>query len=207
MYFFFIFLAIFAIIGINLILDFSFITALNLLISFAIVLLPSLPLAILIRFMPKSWFDYNKRIYHVTEFEKNFLVKLGIRKWKDKIPDLGNTVKFKKDKLDSSKNIDYLKRFITETCYAEILHIFCIIFAFLSLIFVPKQMLLTMALPVAIIYSLINVPSILIQRYNRPRLIKQLTRLERNKVVLSSQNLEQSESENNEVDSFGQQNI
>lgn len=184
MYLFFVFFCIISIIVINLVLNFSGLTALWLLVSFACVLLPSLFVAIIIRLLPKNWFDYNKKIYHVSEQEKNFLVKLGVRKWKDKIPDLGATVKFKKNELVDSKNIEYLKKFIQETCYGEILHIFCIISALLSLLFFPRNIFLTMALPIAIIYSLINIPSILIQRYNRPRLIKQLKRLERNRIVL-----------------------
>lgn len=192
MYLFFVFFCIISIIIINLVLNFSGLTALWLLVSFASVLLPSLFVAIIIRLLPKSWFDYNKKIYHVSEKEKNFLVKLGVRKWKDKVPDLGATVKFKKNELVDSKNIEYLKKFIQETCYGEMLHIFCIMSALLSLLFFPRNIFLTMALPIAIIYSMINVPSILIQRYNRPRLIKQLKRLERNRIVLDETQLEES---------------
>lgn len=185
MYFAFVIFCVLCVIVANLIIDFSFLTATNLLISFAMVLLPSLFVAIVIRLLPKSWFDFNNRIYFVSEKEKNFLVKIGIRKWKDKIPDLGNTVKFKKSKLVDSKNTDYLKKFITETCYGEILHIFCILSALLSLFFVPRAFVFKMALPIALIYSFLNIPSILIQRYNRPRLVKQLARLERNDCLSS----------------------
>ena len=190
MYLFFVFFCIISIIAINLILNFSSLTVLWLFISFASVLLPSLFVAIIIRLLPQSWFDYNKKVYHVSEKEKNFLVKLGVRKWKNKIPDLGSTVNFKKNELKNSKNTEYLKKFIQETCYGEMLHIFCIISALVSLLFVSRNIFLTMALPIAIIYSMINIPSILIQRYNRPRLIKQLKRLERNRIVLDETKLE-----------------
>lgn len=190
MYFAFVIFCILCVIVLNLIFNFALTTLLNLLISFAIVLLPSFFVAVVIRILPKSWFDYNNKIYYVSEKEKNMLVKLGIRSWKDKIPDLGNTVKFKKAKLEDSKNIEYLKKFIQETCYGEMVHKYCILSALLSLFFVPRYLLLPMALPIAIVYSCLNIPSILIQRYNRPRLIKQLTRLERSNRTVNNEEKE-----------------
>lgn len=200
MYFVFVIFCVLSVIVVNLVVNFSLTTALNLLISFAFVLLPSLFVAIAIRLLPKSWFDYNKKIYKVSEKEKNFLVKIGIRKWKDKIPELGGTAGFKKDTLSDGNNVTYLKKFITETIYGEVLHICCIIFALLSLLFVPKAIVFSMALPIAIIYSLLNIPSILIQRYNRPRLIKQLTRLERNQKNNIDLTLQENISENEEIE-------
>lgn len=199
MYFCFVILCVILVIALNLIVNFSFATALDLILAFMIVLLPSLFVAIIIRLLPKSWFDYNKIIYHVSEKEKNFLVKIGIRRWKDKIPDLGGIVHFKKSNLVDSQNPKYLKKFITETCYGEMLHIFCIISAFLSLLFVPNQLLLSKALPIALIYSFLNIPSILIQRYNRPRLLKQLKRLERQKTIFAESFQEQKECEQEET--------
>lgn len=199
MYFCFVIFCVLLIISLNMIFAFSINTAVELLYSFAMVLLPSLFVAVVIRILPKSWFDYNKKRYLVSEKEKNLLVKIGIRKWKDKIPELGGTVKFKKDTLTDTGNILYLKRFILETCYGETLHKFCIVSALLSLLFVPRNLILKMALPVAIIYSLINIPSILIQRYNRPRLIKQLTRLERRYAEITKNELIDNTTEDGEI--------
>lgn len=200
MYFVFVIFCVLTVIVVNLAFNFSLATAFNLLISFAFVLLPSLFPAIIIRLLPKDWFDYNNNIYKVSEKEKNFLVKIGIRNWKDKIPELGGTAGFKKDSLANGNDILYLKKFISETVYGEVLHICCIIFALLSLLFVPRHLVLTMALPIAIIYSFLNIPSILIQRYNRPRLIKQLTRLERNQKNQTDLTLQESDNRNEEIE-------
>lgn len=184
MYFGILFFCIFSIVVLNLAFNFAWITALYILIGFALVLLPSLFIAIIIRFLPKKWFDPDRKIYQVGDKERQFLLKIGIKKWKDKIPEMGQTVNFKKDKLQDANNAEYIQKFLVETCYAESLHISCLIFALLfaplSLIFIPSLYFWTVALPVACVYSIYNIPSILIQRYNRPRLKVQLKRLTKN---------------------------
>lgn len=184
MYFGILFFCIFTIIVLNLVFNFAWLTALYILIGFACVLLPSLFVAIIIRMLPREWFNPNRKIYQVGDKERQFLLKIGIKKWKDKIPEMGQTVNFKKDKLQDANNAEYIQKFLVETCYAESLHISCavlaIIFAFISLLFMPNLFVWTVSLPVAIVYSIYNIPSILIQRYNRPRLKVQLKRLTKN---------------------------
>ncbi len=184
MYFGILFFCIFTIIVLNLVFNFAWLTALYILIGFACVLLPSLFVAIIIRMLPRKWFNPDRKIYQVEDKERQFLLKIGIKKWKDKIPEMGQTVNFKKDKLQDANNAEYIQKFLVETCYAESLHISCavlaIIFAFISLLFMPNLFVWTVSLPVAIVYSTYNIPSILIQRYNRPRLKVQLKRLTKN---------------------------
>ncbi len=184
MYFGILFFCIFTIIVLNLVFNFAWLTALYILIGFACVLLPSLFVAIIIRMLPRKWFNPDREIYQVGDKERQFLLKIGIKKWKDKIPEMGQTVNFKKDKLQDANNAEYIQKFLVETCYAESLHISCavlaIIFAFISLLFMPNLFVWTVSLPVAIVYSVYNIPSILIQRYNRPRLKVQLKRLTKN---------------------------
>lgn len=170
MYFIILYLSIALIIGLNLIFNFAWQTLLNLLISFVIVLVPSLFCALLIRILPKSWFNSDNKVFKVGKKERNFYEKLGIKKWKDKIPELGQTANFKKNKIQYPNNPEYLKKFIQETVYGESLHFFCILTAFLSLLLVPNHLILPMTLPIAIVYSVYNLPSLVIQRYNRPRL-------------------------------------
>lgn len=184
MYFGILFFCIFTIIVLNLVFNFAWLTALYILIGFACVLLPSLFVAIIIRMLPRKWFNPDRKIYQVGDKERQFLLKIGIKKWKDKIPEMGQTVNFKKDKLQDANNAEYIQKFLVETCYAESLHISCavlaIIFAFISLLFMPNLFVWPVSLPVAIVYSIYNIPSILIQRYNRPRLKVQLKRLTKN---------------------------
>lgn len=180
LYWIFLYFNIVLICSLNLIFNFSLTTFLYLVLSFAVVLVPSLFVDIFIRILPKKWFDYNKKIFIVKDSEVNFYKKIGIRKWKDKIPEAGKTAGFSKDHLYDPNNPEYIKNFILETVYGSLLHLFCIItslsFAFFGLLW---NGFLTMTLPVAVVYSILNVPSFMIQRYNRPRLIKKLERMTR----------------------------
>lgn len=180
MYFGVLFFCIIAIIVANLVCNFAWITVLYLFIGFVIVLLPSLFVAVVIRLLPKKWFNPDNKIYYVGEKERNFLLKIGIKKWKDKIPEMGQTVNFKKDKLVDANNVEYIQKFLVETCYAESLHICCAISALVAMFFMPAGNFWNISFPIAIIYAIYNIPSILIQRYNRPRLKIQLKRLTKN---------------------------
>lgn len=159
------------IIGVNIIINTSFATILNLILSFALILVPSLFVLILVRFCPQKWFKW--KIFKVGRKEYKFYDKIKIRKWKDKIPECGGLVNFKKDKLaPNPKDKKYILKFIDETYYAEITHALMIITAFIGFLFVPKELKIPMGLPILIAYSLLNIPSILIQRHTRYRLMK-----------------------------------
>lgn len=180
MYLSVLFFCITAIIVLNLALNFAWITLLLLLTGFALVLLPSLLCAIVIRLLPKKWFNPDNKVYNVSEKERKRLLNLGTKKWKDKIPELGQLVNFKKDKLADSNNPEYVQKFLIETCYSETLHISCIVTALIAMCFMPFGCFWTISFPIAIVYSCYNIPSILIQRYNRPRLKVQLKHLTKN---------------------------
>lgn len=182
-YWIFLYFNIALIVVLNMIFNFSIYTFLWLLLSFAVVLLPSLLVAIVIRLLPKKWFDYNKKIFRVKENEINFYKKIKIRSWKDKIPEAGQTANFKKDHIYQPDNPAYIEQFILETCYGSVLHLLCIfsslLFSFLGLLWNGFWI---MTFPVAIVYSILNVPSFMIQRYNRPRLIKKLERMKQKSI-------------------------
>lgn len=92
---------------------------------------------------------------------------LGVRYWKELLPDGAGVFRegFRKRHLNEHDEF-FLKRFILETCRAEAVH--WIILAETPLFFLWNP------LPVAyfmIPFSLIiNIPCIIVQRYNRPRL-------------------------------------
>lgn len=180
-YWIFLYFNIALICSLNLAFNFTLTTFLYLILSYAVVLVPSLFVDIFIRILPKKWFDYNKKIFIVKEKEIDFYKKIGIRKWKDKIPEAGKTAGFSKAHMEDPNNPEYIKKFILETVYGSVLHLLCIVTALsFSLLGLLWNGFLTMTLPVAVVYSILNVPSFIIQRYNRPRLIKKLERMTRN---------------------------
>jgi glycosyl-4,4'-diaponeurosporenoate acyltransferase len=96
-----------------------------------------------------------------------------VRRWKDALPELSDIFK----KLFSKKRIrtfdaEYLHSYIIESCRAELTH-FCIIG--LSFLF-PLWAGFSVSLFIIYISIFLNLPFIIIQRYNRPRIQKLLAR-------------------------------
>lgn len=130
----------------------------------------------IIHALPRKWFSPYKKIYHVHRKERKIYDALRIKVWKDSIPEMGGKLcDFPKDKIDNN-DPEYLMMFLQETGYAEIIHYFM---AFSSIVnfFIfyfagfPMDQLLIIVLPLAIINFVLQIPPILIQRYNRPRLL------------------------------------
>lgn len=133
-------------------------------------------LAFLVRLFPKRLYNPDLAFYREHAFEKKLYKRLQVAKWKDKFPEKGSMVGFSKKSLKSPPDPAYVNQFITETCIGEFVHYLWAIFGFLSL---PLTFLVdgtgrymhvfaimaTLNLLVQIFFSII-------QRYNRPRLIK-----------------------------------
>src|SRR5690554_5039492 len=79
--------------------------------SFIVFLIDAV-VAFIIHKMPNKWFNPYKKIYHVFEFERNFYESIGIKKWKDRIPEMGQLCDFKKDKIVDINNNDYIFKFL-----------------------------------------------------------------------------------------------
>lgn len=120
--------------------------------------------------IPDSWYACTQRGFESQKWEKNGALwqnLFGIRNWKKFLPDGSAIVKdaYNKTHLHSI-NPDSLKKFILETKRAELTHWGLILPSFLFFIWNPPWAGFLM-----IIYALIaNIPFILTQRYNRPRL-------------------------------------
>lgn len=124
------------------------------------------------RIMPKRWIKPEKGLFRNFAFEKNGAVyeKLGIRKWHKRLPDMSRILPF----MMPAKNLsgdyeDRLPEMIRETCVAEIVHIAVSIMGLPCLWMWPGIGGVTVT---AIYILFLNLPFILIQRYNRPRLIR-----------------------------------
>lgn len=155
-----------------------------LLIAIAICGISSAIITIMTRIVPDKWFSPFRRRYKVFPKEKNIYIKLNIKKWKDRIPELGKLSGFAKNKCSEPNNPQYLFKFLTETCIAETLHLLSAIFGILVLIILPKQFFFTISLPVFLLNAFLHTMPILVQRYIRPKLMKMYQRIEK----LQSQN-------------------
>ena len=124
------------------------------------------------RLLPSKWLPSEAKIFYVGAREKRFYEKLKIRKWKDKIPEIGHFTGFRKNKLGDSKSLAYLERFLLESRYGEVGHFVSCIIGFLIVIpfpFLPAEWWV-IALLVAIVNTFLNLPSLFILRYNSYKL-------------------------------------
>lgn len=121
--------------------------------------------------LPENLFIYTKWLFKERKWEHGGTVyqKLfNIKKWKDKLPELSDIIKrnFPKKKLPSF-NVEYLKKYIVESCRSEMCHWMIVI----SVIVFSSWFNDDMENFIFILAVILNVPYIMIQRFNRPRII------------------------------------
>ncbi len=126
--------------------------------------------ALLGRLLPDGTFSQKHSIYKVPNFERKFYELIKIRKWKDKVLELGGLSGFKKNKIADPKNPDYLKIFIIESNRGIFIHFVSIFAGFLLLVVFPNSFILCISLPIAVVNALLNVLPVFVLRYNVPKL-------------------------------------
>lgn len=122
--------------------------------------------AFLIRRLPEKWFGHERRFFQVSAKEKKFYEKLKIRKWKDKVPELGQFTNFHKNKVAEPRNNVYLERYMLEAAYGEVIHLADCFLGFVIIFFYPLKYWLCFGFPVAVINLIMNILPYFILRYN-----------------------------------------
>ena len=98
-------------------------------------------------------------------------MKLGIRKWKDLIPESGKMLTgFGKREVLDMKDNAYLFKFMEETVYAEVMHLLSAVLGFL-VVFVNLKLWFLVGIPLAIFNFILQILPAMVQRYNRPKLM------------------------------------
>lgn len=127
------------------------------------------------RLLPKRWFHGDRWPYRSFAFEQEGAVyqKLGIKKWQNRIPDMSRILPMVMPaKSFQIGEEERLPRMIQETCVAELIHVVLQVLG-LACIRIWQG---AGGIVVAVLYWIGNIPFILVQRYNRPRLIKILNK-------------------------------
>jgi len=130
------------------------------------------------RIIPKKWFTWNSFPWRPLSFEKDgkLFEKLKVKQWQNKVPDMSKI--FRKlmpaKSMKSVRNAEQLKIMLRETCVAEFIHWWMC----LSCLHCLRIFEGVGGVIVCILYLLGNLPFIIIQRYNRPRLNRLLSRFE-----------------------------
>lgn len=137
--------------------------------STALVILIDTFFAIFIGILPKKMFNANRKIFIVSKKEQIFYEKLSIRKWKDKIWELGGLGGFSKSKIKDPQNPKYYERFIIESNRGVVEHLLGAFFGFLICLEISKHMF-SIAIPIAVINLVLNILPTMVLRYNMPKL-------------------------------------
>lgn len=116
------------------------------------------------RVLPMSWFSPGKKIFQVSKKERKFYLDIKIKSWKDKIPELGGFTSFHKNELSSSNDVEYLKRFITESNYGVIIHIENAILGFLIFL-IPLCKAPSIWIPIFAVNFVLSMLPVFVLRY------------------------------------------
>jgi len=134
------------------------------------------------RLIPEKWINEEGWYFKTFKFEKRLYEKLGIKRWKSIVPELGGFTDLHKSELASSEDSNYLHRFIVESAYGELIHRVSMIASFFLLFlgFIKPNMFWPLLFPCCFINVFCNLLPAMIQRYVRPRLMILYKRAKKN---------------------------
>jgi glycosyl-4,4'-diaponeurosporenoate acyltransferase len=124
--------------------------------------------------LPTSTYDYTRWLYRVRDWENGGEIYerlFRVKSWKSKLPDIGDFFKWRFSKRHfRSSGKSYVRTFLMESCKAEFAH---------WMIILSSPVFLLLGGPKAffeffLLSTVLNLPYIIIQRYNRPRMIRLL---------------------------------
>ena len=126
------------------------------------------------RLLPKRWFKSDCFPFRCNEKEKKLYKALRVKDWQNKVPDMSRVfTKLMPAKKLNADTLADIPRMLEETCVAEFIHVVLNVLGLACLWLWPGFG----GAVVTLVYILLgNVPFIIIQRYNRPRLQRLLAR-------------------------------
>ena len=121
------------------------------------------------RILPKRWINGEQFPFRTYATEDRFYCLIRVRVWQNKLPDMSRVFPALMPPKNLSGNYrDRLPVMIRETCVAELTHVLLAVLGFhcISIWQGPAGIILS------VLFCVGNLPFVMIQRYNRPRLIK-----------------------------------
>lgn len=142
------------------------------------------------RALPKKWFRADGFPYRAFSFENNGKIyeKLRIQKWQNRVPDMSRILPFMMPaKRLTSISSEKMPRMIQETCVAEFIHCMNSLAGLYCIVICPEvEGWITSFFYAAVL----NFPFVLIQRYNRPRLVALYARMQQRDERIARRNAE-----------------
>lgn len=129
--------------------------------------------------VPRAWFDPEKYPFKSFKWENEGKIyeKIGIQWWKTHTPDMSKYIRRAFPKQGNLlRDPTHLRKLVKETCSAEFVHWVLVLLSPVFAILMDELGVLAMVL-----YIIGNLVSIVIQRYNRPRIQKIIQRIEKRK--------------------------
>ncbi len=124
------------------------------------------------RLLPKRLFRAERFPFRLFRWEREGKIynRVGVRRWKEKVPDMSAILPWvmPSKKLPANATAAQMERMIQETCVAEWIHGLLCILGF-GCVFIWRGV---WGWVVSLLYLLGNLPDIIIQRYNRPKLMR-----------------------------------
>ena len=123
-------------------------------------------IGLIINSVMKNKADYNRKWYQIHPWEKKLYKFLKVKKWKNRMPT------YNKSFFDVTKHS--WDEIAQSSCQAEIVHEVIIVFSFVPVIFSIWLGDLPVFLLTSIGAALMDLMFVIIQRYNRPRVLKMI---------------------------------
>lgn len=117
-----------------------------------------------------KFYNENRKIYNISKNKIRIYEKLGIKHWKDKVPELGALNHFSKSKIDAPKDNEYLHKFLIESIKGIKIHLISSILGFIVLIVPMPQTWYQIGIYVAFTNFVLNIMPLMILQYNIPKL-------------------------------------
>ena len=138
--------------------------------TIAVIIIAGIIATIIRYLLPKKWFTGPKTIFSAGEKERRFYEKIGIKKWKDKVLELGMFTSFSKKNIAKPKDLEYIDRYIMEANFGAVIHLFCMIGSPLVVFVLPLYLAPFVTLPVALVSIFLHFLPMCILRYNLKKL-------------------------------------
>ena len=136
-------------------------------------------IAILIRLTPDKYYSVDNPHFDVSDKSQRLYGKLQVRRWKDKVWELGGLGGFSKKRLYQPNNPEYIEKFIIECNRGVVTHRLIYPVGFLAMMTVNGLCAITIAFPVAIVNLILNILPTIVLRYNTPSLKRLLSHMKR----------------------------
>ena len=121
-----------------------------------------------LRLVYKGDYNYNAKWFQQKNFEKKLYKKLNVKQWKAKVPA------WSPESFETKYHT--LDEIIQSMCNAEVVHEVIMVFSFVPILFAIEYGVPLVFIITSVIAALGDSAFVMIQRYNRPRIVKLLNK-------------------------------